>query len=78
MPSTALVIVRVLSFWRKLGQAKVGQVRLALRVEKNVARLEIAMKHAALMREMHRPRDGNEEAGAFVNREGICSCLPSR
>jgi hypothetical protein len=41
---------------RALGQAEVGDVRLAARVEQDVGRFEVAVEDAALVRVMHRPR----------------------
>jgi hypothetical protein len=45
-----------------LGQAEVGDVRLALRVQEDVGRLEVAVQDAALVREMDRPRHGRQES----------------
>jgi hypothetical protein len=39
-----------------LGQAEVGDVRLAVFVEQDVGRLQVAVQDAALVRVVHRPR----------------------
>ena len=41
----------------RLRQAEVGDVRIAVRVDEDVARLEVAMQDAALMGMMDRPGD---------------------
>ncbi len=48
-----------------LGQAEVGDVRLALLVQQNVARLQVAMKQLPLVRVMHRPRHRGQKLCRF-------------
>src|SRR5205814_1115822 len=44
-----------------LGQPEVGDVRLAVRVQEDVARLEVAVEHAALVGVVDGPGDGGEQ-----------------
>ena len=46
-----------------LGQAEVGDVRLARRVEQDVGRLQVAVQDAALVGVMHRPRHRRQQPG---------------
>ena len=45
------------------GQPEVGEMRFALRVEQHVARLDVAMQNAALMRVVNGPRQLREQLG---------------
>jgi len=47
----------------KFGDAEIGEVRLALDIEKDVARLEISMEHAALVSEMDGTGNDGQQAG---------------
>ena len=47
-----------------LGQAEVGDVRVAVGVEQDVGRLEVAVQDAALVGVVDRPGDGRQQAAA--------------
>ena len=49
----------------RLGQAEIGDVRLAGGVHQDVRRFDVAMEDAALVGVMHRPRDQRHEASRF-------------
>jgi len=48
---------------QQLGDAKVGQMRLALRINQDVGGFQVAMDHAVLMREMNRAGHLGQEGG---------------
>ncbi len=50
----------------QLGHAEVEQLGLALRGHEDVARLEVAVDHQVLVRELHRLRDLEEERQPFA------------
>jgi hypothetical protein len=60
-----------------LGQAEVRHVRLALSIEEDVARLQIAVENPALVGVMHRSSDGGEQRSG-VSAERRCLHGPSQ
>ena len=64
MPRIAPVLRQAGRIGRLLRQAEVGDVRLAVLVEQDVRRLEVAVQHAARVGEMNRPRDRRQQWAA--------------
>jgi len=57
----------------QLGDAEIQQHRFAVRAHEYVRRLEIAMDHQTLMRELHRPADFLDQAQAVGERQIACA-----
>ena len=57
--------------------SEIGDVRLVLFVEQDIAWFEIAMKHAALMRMLDRFGDFLHERGGFSQRDGPLAHRPA-
>ena len=60
---------RVALFIENLGDAEVGDLHAAFRIEQDVLRFDVAMQHALRVRELQRVTDGGDDVQRLLRRE---------